>query len=211
MNQSIPTHGSTPALEMEIKGTGYALNSNGWTVERMVLDEAVYEAETGQKSPIRILFDYWREKDWGHGAFNPIEDLDIRVQCVDVNRDNPLHYQYVDHFGETFGNLTGKRILDLPELSKDRNKEPHFRLADLISWEYAEVKKVRVPLYYRLRHEIEGSLQRQYTKIVLPPIRNKLFLTTRLTAPIQMDKIAQGGSHSLANASAVKILASKQE
>ena len=93
---------------------------------------------------------------------------------------------YLHHFGETFGNLTGKRMMDLPSLSQKAQRESHFRLADLISWEYAEVKKIRVPMYYRLEHEISGSLRCQYTKIVLPPIRNKLFLTTRLTAPLEI-------------------------
>ena len=100
--------------------------------------------------------------------------------------EDPLQYQYLHHFGETFGNLTGKRMMDLPSLSQKAQQESHFRLADLISWEYAEVKKIRVPVYYRLEHEISGSLRRQYTKIVLPPLRNKLFLTTLLTAPLEI-------------------------
>ena len=47
-------------------------------------------------------------------------------------------------------------------------------------------QKIRVPVYYRLEHEISGSLRRQYTKIVLPPLRNKLFLTTLFTAPLEI-------------------------
>ncbi len=179
-------HQISPALEKKTQGYGYDLSSNGWTVERMVIDEATHESETGLSSPLKTLFDYWREKNWGHGDFNPIVDLDIRVQCVDVSSEDPLQYRYLHHFGETFGNLTGKRMMDLPSLSPNAQQESHFRLADLISWEYAEVKKIRVPMYYRLEHEISGSLRRQYTKIVLPPIRNKLFLTTRLTAPLEI-------------------------
>lgn len=179
-------HKIPPSLEMNIQGYGHDLSSNGWTVERMVIDEAIHESETGHLSPLKTLFDYWREKNWGHGNFDPILDLDIRVQCVDVSSEDPLQYRYLHHFGETFGNLTGKRMMDLPGLSPNAQKESHFRLADLISWEYAEVKKIRAPMYYRLEHEISGSLRRQYTKIVLPPIRNKLFLTTRLTAPLEI-------------------------
>jgi hypothetical protein len=186
MNGFSHLHQASPTLEMNIQGYGYDLSSNGWTVERMVIDEATHESETGLSSPLKTLLDYWREKNWGHGNFDPVADLDIRVQCVDVGCEDPLQYQYLHHFGETFGNLTGKRMMDLPSLTQKAQRESHFRLADLVSWEYAEAKKIRVPMYYRLEHEISGSLRRQYTKIVLPPIRNKLFLTTRLTAPLEI-------------------------
>lgn len=180
-------HEAMPALDLNMQGYGYDLSSKGWTIERMVIDEATHEAATGMPSPIKTLFDYWREKNWGHGNFDPINDLNIRVQCVDVRSTNPLEFQYLHHYGETFGSLTGMRMQDLPNLTQAEFKEPHFKMADQISWEYEEVKKIRVPLYYRLEHKIAGSLQRQYTKLVLPPVRNKLYLTTRLTASLEVE------------------------
>ena len=136
--------------------------------------------------PLSRLCSITGEKNWEHGHFDPVTDLDIRVQCIDVSCEDPLQYQYLHHFGETFGNLTAKRMMDLPSLSQKAQRESHFQLVNLISWEYAEVKKIRIPMYYRLEHAISGSLRRRYTKIVLPPIRNKLFLTTRLTAPLEI-------------------------
>ena len=179
-----------PAIEMEIRGNEYDLTSMGWTIERMLIDESIHEAETGEVSPLKVLFDYWREKDWGHGSFDPLRDLDIRVQCVDVSGDNPLTFQFLNHFGKTFGSLAGMRIRDLSQLCIRANKEPHMRLADLISWEYAEVKKMKVPLYCRLDHRLSGTVHRRYTKLLLPPVRNKLYLTTRLTAPLLFENSA---------------------
>jgi hypothetical protein len=59
MNGSTQLHQTSPALEMSIQGYGHDLSSNGWTVERMVIDEAIHVSETGLLSPLKTLFDYW--------------------------------------------------------------------------------------------------------------------------------------------------------
>lgn len=179
-----------PAIEMEIRGPGYDLSSLGWTVERMLIDECIHEAETGEVSPLKVLFDYWREKDWGHGAFDPLRELDITVQCVDVSGDNPLTFQFLNHVGKTFGSLAGMRIRELAQLCLQEDKEPLVRLADLISWEYAEVKKMRVPLYCQIDHWLPGTVHRRYTKLLLPPVGNRLYYATRLTAPLVFENPA---------------------
>jgi hypothetical protein len=82
MNGFSRLHQISPALKMNIQGYGHDLSSSGWKVERMMIDEATHESETGLPSPLKTLFDYWRKKNWGHGHFDPVTDLDIRVQCV---------------------------------------------------------------------------------------------------------------------------------
>ena len=62
MNGFSRRHQISPALEMNIQGYGHDLSSSGWTVERMVIDEATHGSETGLSSPLRTLFDYWRTK-----------------------------------------------------------------------------------------------------------------------------------------------------
>jgi len=83
----------------------------------MVIDEATHESETCLSSPLKTLFDYWRKK-LGHGHFDPVTNLDMRVQCVDVSCKDPLQYQYLHRFGETFVNHAGKRMMDFPSLSQ---------------------------------------------------------------------------------------------
>tara|TARA_E500000331_G_scaffold154450_1_gene150069 strand:- start:526 stop:738 length:213 start_codon:yes stop_codon:yes gene_type:complete len=61
MNGSSQLHQTSPALEMSIQGNGHDLSSNGWTVERMVIDDATHESETGLLSPLKTLFDFWRK------------------------------------------------------------------------------------------------------------------------------------------------------
>lgn len=173
-----------PAYELNIKGRGYELRSYGWTVERMVLSEAEFEAETGERSPLKTLFDYWRETGWGHGAFAPLQELPIPVYGIDVGDNNPLRYRYTDYNGPIFGDLTGKHICELPKLAPPEFQESYSRLADTLSWEFAETKKAGVPLYYQLEHRVIGAFHRRYVKLLLPPVQDRMYFATRATNPI---------------------------
>ena len=82
MNGFSRLHQISPALKMNIQGYGHDLSSCGWKVERMMIDEATHESETGLPSPLKTLFDYWRKKT---GAMDISTPSPISISAFSVS------------------------------------------------------------------------------------------------------------------------------
>jgi hypothetical protein len=158
----------SPIFAYESDAPDTQIRSLGYTVDRMMAEEGVFERRSGQRSPLKILYDNWVTA----GEVEPQENSQIWIQNIDVSADSPLGFVWHRHTGLTFGDLSGQTVGSL------RNR--HLREACAI--EYTAAKLTRVPVYHLIEQTVDG-MHREYARLIIPGTDNMLYYVYRLIVP----------------------------
>ncbi len=142
------------------------LTAKGWWAEQMMVNERVYEERSGKHSPLKTLLDYWTAKQ--SGCDPTLHELGIKVHSIDVTGDWPFAFRWIGHDGLTFGSLLGQSVGDVDNTSIATMTAEHYMLA----------KQYRRPMYHHIEQSI-GSMNREYTRLMLPPIDGVIHYAVR--------------------------------
>ncbi len=135
---------------------------------RLALDEIAKretEPETGARTIVQNLFDYWQESCVGappamvsfepQRVFTPDE---MRwISWINVDNLDPLNFILCNHPGRVFGDWSGKAL-------GEYHNPFHARSCAL---EYLTCKTVQRPLYHEIKQTI-GNVSRNYARLLLP-------------------------------------------
>ena len=158
----------TPILEYEIDRPGAKIRSLGFTVERMVAEEGLFERRTGQQSPLKTFYDVWATTT----TFEPAKHSEIWIQNIDTSSESPLGFVWHRHTGLTFGNLSGRAVGSLTN---------RF-LREACAIEYTAAKHIGQPIYHVIEQTIDG-MHRKYTRLIIPDSEQVLYYVYRLIDP----------------------------
>lgn len=158
----------SPIFAYESDTPDSQIRSLGFSVERMLAEEGVFERRSGQRSPLKIFYDRWITS----GNVEPQNNAQIWVQNIDVSAESPLGFVWHRHTGLTFGDLSGKVVGSL--------KNRHLREACAI--EYTAAKLTGVPVYHLIEQTVDG-MHREYARLIIPTADNKLYYVYRLIVP----------------------------
>lgn len=151
------------------------IQSYAFDVDKMMTKESAYERRSGQKSPLKILFEYWASPT----AFDPFNLPDIWVQGIDVSSESPFGYVLRRHSGLTFGDLSGRNVGSLP----------HRYLQQACALEYSAAKRDGRPVYHLIEQSM-NEVYRKYTRLMIPTSENFIYYVYRhIVAPTAVQDV----------------------
>lgn len=140
------------------------IQSYAFDVSKMQAKESAYERRSGDKSVLKVLFDYWTSSQ----IFEPFSLSDIWVQSIDVSSESPFEYVLHRQTGVMFGDLSGCSVGSLP----------HRYLRQAYALECSAVKRAGLPVYHLIEHSISGVYQK-YTRLMIPTSENVIYYVNR--------------------------------
>ena len=150
--------------------TTFVERQPGFYQERstLSLDEMMkreVDAESGNPTVLRDLFDFWQERRAGglplaadfdpHAAFSA--DQARWVSWINAHNHDALNFLLCNHPGYVFGDWSGKRL-------GEYHNPYHARSCGL---EYMTCRMVQKPFYHEIRQTI-GEVSRSYVRLLLP-------------------------------------------
>lgn len=145
------------------------IQSYAFDVSKMLAKESAYERRSGEKSALKVLFDYWTTSQ----TFEPFSLSDIWVQGIDVSSESPFDYVLHRHTGLMFGDLSGRNVGSLP----------HRYLRQACALECSAAKRACRPVYHLIEQSMSG-VYRKYTRLMIPTPENMIYYVNRfIVAP----------------------------